>query len=82
MIELNRAVAVAEAHGVEAALAIVDGLHESASMQRYYLYHSTRADFLRRLERREEARAAYTRALALVGSPAESSFLKARLNQL
>ncbi len=48
----------------------------------YHLFHAARADLLRRLERREEAGAAYRRALELATNPAERSFLQRRLNEL
>ena len=77
-MELNRAVAVAEAGDVPRALAIVDAL----DLDGYRYLHSTRAELLRRLERREEAAAAYRRALALDPSPAERRFLTGRLDAL
>src|SRR5262249_30600313 len=55
VVELNRAVALAEVEGPDAALRIVDGL----GLDDYQYLHSTRADLLRRLGRPEEARAAY-----------------------
>jgi RNA polymerase sigma-70 factor (ECF subfamily) len=76
VVELNRAVAVAEAGDPDAALAIVDGL----ALEDYRYLHSTRAELLRRLGRPAEARAAYERALAL-GPPApERRFLERRLS--
>jgi RNA polymerase sigma-70 factor (ECF subfamily) len=75
VVELNRAVAVAEAGDVEGALAIVDAL----PLDGYRYLHSTRAELLVRLGRREEAIAAYRRALALDPSAAERRFLTARL---
>jgi RNA polymerase sigma-70 factor, ECF subfamily len=75
VVELNRAVAVAEAEGPEAALALVDRL----ALDDYQYLHSTRAELLRRLGRDEEARAAYRRALALVRSEPERRFLQRRL---
>jgi RNA polymerase sigma-70 factor (ECF subfamily) len=75
VVELNRAVAVAEAGDPDAALAIVEGL----GLEDYRYLHSTRAELLRRLGRPAEARAAYERALAL-GPPApERRFLERRL---
>jgi RNA polymerase sigma-70 factor (ECF subfamily) len=79
VVELNRAVAVAEVDGPEAALALVDSLE---GLDGYRYLHSTRADLLRRLGRAEEARAAYERALALVDSGAERRFLERRLAEL
>jgi RNA polymerase sigma-70 factor (ECF subfamily) len=78
VVQLNRAVAVAEAGDVEAGLALVDGL----ALDRYHYLHATRAELLRRLDRVEEARAAYDRALALVHSDAERRFLERRLAEL
>jgi RNA polymerase sigma-70 factor, ECF subfamily len=78
VVELNRVVAVAEVDGPEAALAIVDGL----ALGDYQYLHSTRAELLRRLGRREEARAAYTRALELARAEPERRFLERRLAEL
>ena len=78
VVELNRAVAVAEAGDVETALGLVEGLE----LDRYHYLHATRAELLRRLDRSEEARAAYQRALELVHSDAEQRFLGRRLAEL
>jgi RNA polymerase sigma-70 factor (ECF subfamily) len=78
VVELNRAVAIAEAGEVEAALGLVEGLE----LDRYHYLHATRAELLRRLDRVEEARAAYDRALELVHSDAERRFLEQRLAEL
>ena len=78
VVELNRAVAVAEADGPEAGLAIVDGL----ALEDYRYLHSTRGELLRRLDRTEEARGAYRRALALVHDEAERRLLERRLSEL
>jgi RNA polymerase sigma-70 factor (ECF subfamily) len=67
------------ADGPEAGLALVDGLTE---LDGYHLFHSARADLLRRLGRREEAAAAYRRALELAASPVEERFLRRRLAEL
>jgi RNA polymerase sigma-70 factor, ECF subfamily len=78
VVELNRAAAVAEAGDVEAALDLVERLE----LDRYHYLHSTRAELLRRLDRTEDARAAYGRALELVHSDAERRFLERRLAEL
>ena len=78
VVELNRAAALAEAGDVEAALALVDRL----DLDRYHYLHATRAELLRRLDRSDEARAAYERALELVHSEAERRFLEQRLAEL
>ncbi|HEV2253986.1 MAG TPA: sigma-70 family RNA polymerase sigma factor [Streptosporangiaceae bacterium] len=75
VVRLNRAVAVAEADGPAAALAIVDQLH----LPDYQYWHSTRAELLRRLGRRDEARAAYQRALDLARTAPERRFLERRV---
>ena len=78
VVELNRAVAIAEAGDVEAALALVERLE----LDRYHYLHATRAELLRRLGRTEDARAAYERALEVVHSDAERRFLERRLAEL
>jgi RNA polymerase sigma-70 factor (ECF subfamily) len=78
VVELNRAVAVAEAEGPEAGLAIVDEL----DLGEYRYLHTTRAELLRRLGREDEARAAYRRALELLHDEAERRLVERRLAQL
>ncbi len=80
VVELNRAVAVAMADGPGAGLPLIDALADD--LDTYHLLHAARADLLRRLERREEAAAAYRRALELVTNPAERDFLQGRLAEL
>jgi len=74
VVALNRAVALAEVEGPEAALEVVDGL----PLEGYHPYHATRADLLRRLGRDAAAAAAYDRALDLATNPAERAFLTRR----
>jgi RNA polymerase sigma-70 factor (ECF subfamily) len=78
VVELNRAVAVAEAGSPKAALAIVDGL----DLDEYQYLHSTRAELLRRLGRGPEAATAYRRALVLTRTEPERRFLNRRLAEL
>jgi RNA polymerase sigma-70 factor (ECF subfamily) len=78
VVELNRAVAVAEAEGPEQGLAIADRL----DLDGYRYLHSSRADFLRRLGRDEEAVEAYWRALALAHAEHERRFLERRIAEL
>jgi RNA polymerase sigma factor (sigma-70 family) len=78
VVELNRAVAVAEAGSPAEALAIVDALE----LDDYQYLHSTRAELLRRLGRGEDARAAFESALELARSPAERRFLERRIAEL
>ena len=75
VVELNRAIAVAEVEGPEAGLALVDRL----DLDGYQYFHSTRADLLRRLERADEARREYGRALELAHTEPERRFLERRL---
>jgi RNA polymerase sigma-70 factor (ECF subfamily) len=75
VVELNRAIAVAEAHGPEPALALVDRLE----LDGYQYFHSTRADLLRRLGRTAEARTEYERALELAHTEPERRFLQRRV---
>jgi RNA polymerase sigma-70 factor, ECF subfamily len=78
VVELNRAAAIAEAGDAEGALALVDQLE----LDGYHYLHATRAELLRRLDRVDEARASYGRALELVHSDAERRFLEGRLAEL
>ena len=78
VVELNRAVAVAMAESPKRGLELIQGL----PLEDYHLFHSTRADLLRRLGERDAARISYERALELTASPAERSFLERRLAEL
>ncbi len=78
VVELNRAVAIAEAEGPEAGIAIVEGL----DLGDYRFLHSTRGELLRRLGRTSDARDAYARALALTDDEAERRLLQRRLAEL
>jgi RNA polymerase sigma-70 factor (ECF subfamily) len=72
VVALNRAVAVAEVEGPDAALALVEGLE----LDGYHLYHAIRADLLRRLGRNAEAAQAYEAAIARTGNAAERDLLE------
>jgi RNA polymerase sigma-70 factor (ECF subfamily) len=78
VVELTRAVAVAEAQGPEAGLRLIDGL----ALEDYRYLHSTRGELLRRLGHNAEAREAYHRALTLVHDDAERRLLERRLAEL
>ena len=78
VVELNRAVAVAATEGPAAGLEAIERLELDA----YPHLHATRADFLRRLGREEEARAAYERALELTSSDPDRRFLARRLAEV
>jgi len=72
VVALNRAVAVGELEGAEAALTIVEGL----ALDRYYLWHAIRADLLKRLGRYQEAALAYDAAITRTDNVAERAFLQ------
>ena len=78
VVELNRAVAIAELDGPDAGLALLDTL----TLDTYRYYHSTRAELLRRAGRMGDARAAYARALDLAETDPEDQFLARRLEEL
>jgi len=77
---MNRAIAVAELDGPEVALATVDRLEDE--LAGYHAYRATRAALLRRLDRRQESRAAYDKAIELAGNTAATAYLTRRRNQL
>jgi RNA polymerase sigma-70 factor (ECF subfamily) len=78
VVALNRAIAIAEVDGPNAALEILDTL----PLEGYHAYQATRADLLRRAGRSEAAVTAYQRALVLASNPAERAFLRGRLDEL
>ena len=78
VVELNRAIAIAETEGPAAGLRIVNGL----GLDDFRYLHSTRAELLRRLGRTDEARGAYRRARQLTDDGAERRFLERRLTEL
>lgn len=80
IVKLNGAVAVALAGDIEGGLDTIDGLRDSLAGYRHF--HSARADLLRRLDRADEAAAAYEAALAADGNDHETRFLRARLAEV
>jgi RNA polymerase sigma-70 factor (ECF subfamily) len=82
IVELNRAVAVAMRDGPQAGLTLIDALLARGELAEYHLAHAARADLCRRLERTEEARSAYERALSLTRQEPERRFLQRRLSEL
>jgi RNA polymerase sigma-70 factor (ECF subfamily) len=82
VVQLNRAVAIAECEGPEAGLTLIDAVLEDGKLADYYLAHSARADMYRRLGRTAEARASYEKALALTQQEPERQFLQDRIRQL
>lgn len=79
VVELNRAVALAEAEGAQAGLTAIENLD---GVEGYQYFHAARADLLRRLGRESEARVAYERALTLADSEPERRFLARRIAEL
>jgi RNA polymerase sigma-70 factor (ECF subfamily) len=82
VVQLNRAVAIAECDGPEAGLAHIDAVLEHGELANYYLAHSARANMYRRLGRTAEARSSYEKALSLTQQEPERQFLRERIRQL
>ena len=82
VVDLNRAVAVAMASGLEAGLGLVDAVASSGQLDDYPYLHAARADLLRRLGRLDEAASAYARARSLTENAAERAFLDRRLAEV
>jgi RNA polymerase sigma factor (sigma-70 family) len=79
VVRLNRAIALSQVRGAEAGLQEVDRLADA--LERYHLFHATRAELLRRLGNPVEAHLADERALQLTRNPAERTLLSGRLFQ-
>ncbi len=82
IVALNYAAAVAMSAGWAAGLALMDEANAGKKLEHYYLYHAARADLLRRLNRLQEATAAYERALALTTNRVEQQYLQRRLDEV
>jgi RNA polymerase sigma-70 factor (ECF subfamily) len=82
IVALNRAVAVAMRDGPQAGLALIDALMAQGDLASYHLAHAARADLHRRLNNREQARAAYLQALQTAKQEPERRFLERRLQEL
>jgi predicted RNA polymerase sigma factor len=82
VVELNRAVALAQAEGPAAALAIVDRLREEPALQRYQWLFGVRGDLLEKLGRHAEARAEFLQAAALAGNARERELMEARARKV
>ncbi len=80
VVTLNRAVAVGKVQGPEAALGLVEPLAER--LDAYFHFHGVRGHFLKQVGRTREAREAFTRAIALAGSPAEAAHIRGLLDSL
>ncbi len=78
IVELNRAVAVSMVDGPAPGLEVLDKIVEDGALRDYHLLHAVRGDFLARLDRNEEAAAAFGRAAELTANVAEQRFLRDR----
>jgi RNA polymerase sigma-70 factor (ECF subfamily) len=81
IVALNHAAAVAMSSGCEQGLQLVEAAGASGKLDHYYFFHAARADLLRRLDRTQEAQAAYTRALALTANQVEQEYVRRRLKE-
>jgi RNA polymerase sigma-70 factor (ECF subfamily) len=82
VVSLNRAVALAQVDGPQAALTLIDELAATGELDNYHLLHAARADLQRRIGANDEAGKSYRRALELVTNNSEQRFLERRLKQL
>lgn len=82
VVALNYAAAVAMSAGLEKGLTLVELANGSGALDNYYLYHASRADLLRRLNRVDEATGAYERALSLTTNSVEQNYIRRRLREL
>ena len=82
VVELNRAVAMAMRDGPATGLALIDAILARGDLRAYHLAYSAKADFCRRLGKREDARAAYEIALSLTQQVPEQRFLQKRIQEL
>jgi RNA polymerase sigma-70 factor (ECF subfamily) len=82
IVSLNRAVAVAMAHGPRAGIELIDALEASGDLDDYHLLHSARADLLRRAGSLEDAAKSYELALTLVTNDSERRYLERRLREV
>jgi RNA polymerase sigma-70 factor (ECF subfamily) len=81
VMALNHAVAVAMSEGIEHGLKLIDAAGASGDLDKYYLFHSARADLLRRLKRFNEAALSYERALDLTDNQVERNYVTRRLRE-
>jgi RNA polymerase sigma-70 factor (ECF subfamily) len=82
IVSLNHAVAIAMTESLEQGLALIDGLGSCGELDSYHLYHSARADLLRRMGRNREALESYHRGLALTTNAVEARYLRRRISEL
>jgi RNA polymerase sigma-70 factor (ECF subfamily) len=82
IVALNHAAAVAMSEGFEKGLSAVEAAGASGALDKYYLFHASRADLLRRLKRFNEATAAYEKALSLTTNRVEQNYIHKRLEEI
>lgn len=82
VVALNHAAAVAMSEGPEQGLRLLEAAGADGALDNYYLYHASRADLLRRLDRLDEAAQAYSIALSLTTNRVEQNYISRRLNEL
>ncbi|HVQ39736.1 MAG TPA: RNA polymerase sigma factor [Pyrinomonadaceae bacterium] len=82
VVALNHAAAVAMSAGCEQGLRLAEAAGAAGKLDQYYFFHAARADLLRRLDRTEEARTAYTRALELTTNQVEQRYIRRRLSEM
>ena len=82
VVALNHAAAVAMSEGPKQGLRLLEAAGADGTLQNYYLYHASRADLLRRLDRLDEAADAYTIALSLTTNHVEQNYIRRRLAEL
>ena len=80
VVEVNRAVAIGMARGLQEGLTLLLSLEDQA--ENFYPYHVARADLLRRTNQREAAADAYQRAIELCSNPTERAYLQRRLDEM
>lgn len=82
IVALNHAAAVAMSEGLEKGLSLLEEAGVSGKLDHYYLFHASRADLLRRLNRLQEAATAYTRALSLAMNKVEQQYIRKRVSEV
>ena len=82
VVALNHAAAVAMSDGFERGLSLIESANANGALENYYLFHASRADLLRRLNRSNDAIAAYERALELTTNSVEQNYIRGRLREL
>ena len=82
VVALNHAVSIAMSEGLERGLELIEAAGASGNLNNYYLFHSSRADLLRRLKRFDEAAVSYSRAFDLTENRVEQDYVRRRLREI